>query len=68
MTRHDRTIAHQKPAPSCCSRLHVLTDALVVRQLQPWHANLARRYPLADRVEAIPLRALADEVPIFPTD
>ena len=28
----------------------------------------ARRYPLADRVEAIPLRALADEAPIFPTD
>ena len=28
----------------------------------------ARRYPLADRVEAIPLRALADEAPIFPAD
>lgn len=28
----------------------------------------ARRYPLADRVEAIPLRALVDEAPIFPTD
>ena len=28
----------------------------------------ARRYPLADRVEAIPLRALADKAPIFPTD
>ena len=28
----------------------------------------ARRYPLAERVEAIPLRALADEAPIFSTD
>ena len=28
----------------------------------------ARRYPLAERVEAIPLSALADEAPIFPTD
>ena len=28
----------------------------------------ARRYPLAERVEAIPLRALADEAPVFPTD
>ena len=28
----------------------------------------ARRYPLAERVEAIPLSALADEAPVFPTD
>lgn len=28
----------------------------------------ARRYPLAERVEAIPLSALADEAPIFRTD
>ena len=30
--------------------LHVLTDALVVRQLQPWYANLARRQVKSPRI------------------
>src|SRR5690606_33297921 len=30
--------------------LDLLTDALVVRQLQPWHANLAKRQVKAPKV------------------
>ena len=30
--------------------LHVLADALVVRQLQPWYANLAKRQVKSPRI------------------
>ena len=29
--------------PTCRRYLDILTDALMIRQLQPWHANLAKR-------------------------
>ena len=46
--------------------LHVLTDALVVRQLQPWYANLARRQVKSPRIyirDSGPLHLLLSRAP-----
>lgn len=54
---HGQTWSSAEPAralgvnPVTCRRyLDLLTDALVIRQLQPWHANLAKRQVKSPKV------------------
>jgi len=54
---HGQIWKHSEPAralgvsePTVRSYLDILSDALVLRQLQPWHANLAKRQVKAPKV------------------